>query len=112
LLIYLFFSMTVTVLAIFETDFRPDLSLGKIMNERLRVAAADLQDIHLQPLLAIGQRSDDLVVYVSYNPKYTIRWRVVNDVPEDVENFVAQACGNLGYIQWKTASINVFKGSE
>lgn len=106
------FSMTVTVLAIFETDFRPDLSLGKIMNERLRIAAADLQDIHLQPLHSIGQRSDDLVVYMSYNPKYTIRWRVVNDVPEDVESFVAQACGNLGYIQWKTASINIFKGNE
>ena len=106
------FYMTVTVLAIFETDFRPDLSLGKIMNERLRIAAADLQDIHLQHLQAIGQRSDDLVVYISYNPKYKIRWRVVNDVPEDVENFVAQTCGNLGYIHWKTASINVFKGSE
>jgi hypothetical protein len=104
--------MTVTVLAIYETDFRPDPSLGKIMNERLRIAAADLQAIHLQPLHAIGQRSDDLVVYVSYNPKYTIRWRVVNDVPEDVENFVAQACGNLGYIHWKTASINIFKGNE
>ncbi|WP_307528826.1 hypothetical protein [Pedobacter sp. W3I1] len=104
--------MTVTVLAIFETDFRPDLSLGKIMNERLRIAAADLQDIHLQHLHAIGQRSDDLVVYISYNPKYKIRWRVVNDVPEDVENFVAQTCGNLGYIHWKTASINVFKGNE
>lgn len=111
LLIY-FFSMTVTVLAILETDFKPDLSLGRIMNERLKIAAADLQDIHLQPLNAVGQRSDDLVVYISYNPKYKIRWRVVNDVPEDVENFVAQTCGNLGYIQWKTASINVFKGSE
>jgi hypothetical protein len=104
--------MTVTVLPIFETDFRPDASLGKIMNERLRVAAADLQDIHLQHLSAIGERKDDLVVYMSYNPKYTIRWRVVNDVPEEIENFVAQICGNLGYIQWKTASINVFKGSE
>ncbi len=111
LLIYLF-SMTVTVLAILETDFKPDLSLGRIMNERLRIAAADLQDIHLQPLHAVGQRSDDLVVYISYNPKYKIRWRVVNDVPEDVENFVAQICGNLGYINWKTASINIFKGSE
>ncbi|SDC14283.1 hypothetical protein SAMN04488024_101358 [Pedobacter soli] len=111
LLIYLFF-MTVTVLAIFETDFKPDLSLGKIMNERLKIAAADLQDIHLQPLHSLGQRSDDLVVYMSYNPKYKIRWRVVNDVPEDVEQFVGQVCGDLGYIHWKTATINVFKGSE
>ncbi|WP_025142306.1 hypothetical protein [Pedobacter jeongneungensis] len=104
--------MTVTVLPIFETDFKPDASLGKIMNERLRIAAADLQDIHLQHLHAIGQRSDDVVVYLSYNPKYKMRWRVVNDVPEEVEGFVTQICGNLGYIQWKTAGINVFKGSE
>ncbi len=104
------FSMTVTVLPIFQTDFIPDPSLGKIMNERLRIAAADLQDIHLQHLHAIGQRSDDVVVYLSYNPKYKMRWRVVNDVPEEVEGFVTQICGNLGYIQWKTAGINVFKG--
>ena len=82
--------MTVTVLAILETDFRPDLSLGKIMNERLKVAADDLRDIHLQAMEAIGQRSDDLVVYISYNPKYKIRWRIVNDVPEEVEHFVPE----------------------
>ena len=104
--------MTVTVLAILETDFKPDLSLGRIMNERLKIAAADLQDIHLQPLQALGQRSDDVVVYISYNPKYKIRWRVVNDVPEDIDNFVSQICGNLGYLHWKTAAINIFKGSE
>ncbi|KLT63787.1 hypothetical protein [Pedobacter sp. BMA] len=104
--------MTVTVLAILETDFKPDLSLGKIMNERLKIAAADLQDIYLQPLQALGQRSDDVVVYISYNPKYKIRWRVVNDVPEDIDNFVSQICGNLGYLHWKTAAINIFKGNE
>ena len=104
--------MTVTVLAILETDFRPDLSLGKIMNERIRVAADDLRDIHLQAMETVGQRSDDLVVYISYNPKYKIRWRIVNDVPEEVENFVGKVCGDLGYIQWKTAVMNVFKGNE
>ena len=110
--LFIFFSMTVTVLAILETDFKPDLSLGKIMNERLRIAAADLQDIHLQPLHAMGERTDDVVVYLSYNPKYKIRWRVVNDVSENVESFVAQTCGELGYIQWKTNSINIFKGGD
>jgi len=104
--------MTVTVLAILETDFKPDLSLGKIMNERLKVAADDLRDKHLQPLENIGQRTDDVVVYISFNPKYKIRWRIVNDVSSDVEVFVARACGDLGYIQWKTAVMNVFKGNE
>ena len=104
--------MTVTVLAITETDFVPDVSLSRIMNERLKRAAAELQDIHLQPMLSVGQRKDDLVVYISYNPKYTIRFRVVNDVPADVEDFVARACGSLGYIKWKTNVVNVFKGNE
>ena len=112
IVLLIFFSMTVTVLAILETDFKPDTSLGKIMNERLKIASADLQDIHLQPLHAMGQRSDDVVVYISYNPKYKIRWRVVNDVSENVENFVAQTCGELGYIHWKTNAINIFRGSE
>ncbi|MFC4210881.1 hypothetical protein ACFOWA_06800 [Pedobacter lithocola] len=104
--------MTVTVLAITETDFVPDVSLARIMNERLKQAAAELQDIHLEPMLSVGQRKDDLVVYISYNPKYTIRFRVVNDVPQDVENFVANVCGNLGYLKWKTNVVNVFKGND
>jgi len=104
--------MIVTVLPIFETDFKPDASLGKIMNERLRLAAADLQAIHLQSLEAIGQRNEDVVVYMSYNPKYKIRWRVVNDVSEDIENYVAKVCGELGYLRWSTAAINIFKGIE
>ncbi|RNL52163.1 hypothetical protein [Pedobacter jejuensis] len=104
--------MTVTVLAITETDFVPDVSLARIMNERLKRAAAEMQDIHLEPMLSVGQRKDDLVVYISYNPKYTIRFRVVNDVPQDVENFVATVCGNLGYIKWKTNVVNVFKGND
>jgi len=104
--------MTVTVLAILETDFRPDASLGKMMNARLKKAAADLQNVHLSDLNSIGQRTDDVVVYISYNPKYTIRWRVVNDVPAEVENIVEDVCGKLGYIKWKTAVLNVFKGNE
>ncbi|SES21981.1 hypothetical protein [Pedobacter rhizosphaerae] len=104
--------MIVTVLAILETDFKPEASLGKIMNERLRVAAADLQAIHLQPLEAIGQRNEDVIVYISYNPKYKIRWRVVNDVSEDIETYVAKVCGELGYLRWNTAAINIFKGVD
>lgn len=104
--------MTITVLAILETDFKPDPSLAKIMNEKLKAAASDMQNIYLLPLENVGQRSDDLVVYLSYNPKYKIRWRVVNDVSREVEVFVSTACGNQGFIQWKTAVINVFKGND
>ncbi|WP_129714915.1 hypothetical protein [Pedobacter sp. SYP-B3415] len=101
--------MTVTVLPIFDTDFRPDAGLAKIMNERLRQAANALQDNHLKELVYQGQPDDDVVVYLSYNSKFSIRWRVVNDVPEEVEAFVAEVCGGLGYIPWKIAGLNVFK---
>ncbi|PWS30289.1 hypothetical protein [Pedobacter paludis] len=104
--------MTVTVLAILETDFRPEFSLGKIMNERLKKAATALQEESLKFLASVGKRDDDLVVYISYNPKYKIRWRVVNDVPKSVEEQVATVCGDLGYIPWKTNVVNVFKGNE
>ncbi|PWS28674.1 hypothetical protein DHW03_02170 [Pedobacter yonginense] len=104
--------MTVTVLAIFDTDFRPESSLGKIMNERLKQAAQDLKDKSLKFLETEGRRDDDVVIYLSYNSKYKIRWRVVNDVPKAIEEQVATVCGNLGYIQWKTSVINVFKGNE
>lgn len=102
--------MIVTVLPILETDFKPDLSLGKIMNERLKNAAEDLQNIHLKPLFTMGQRNDDVVVYLSYNAKYKIRWWVVNDVAPEVEKFVADTCANLGYIVWQTTAMDIFKG--
>jgi hypothetical protein len=54
---------------------------------------------------------DDLVVYISYNSKYSVRWRVVNDVPKQVEDLVAEKCAALGYIKWKTVTVNTFNGS-
>ena len=42
------------------------------------------------------------MVYISYNPKYKIRFRIVNDVSADIEYFVEECCGRLGYILWKT----------
>lgn len=103
--------MTVTVLAILETDFVPDKALGRVMNERLQKAAFELQEVHLAELKSMGERNEDVVVYISYNPKYKIRFRVVNDVPAVIENIVAEICGNLGYLFWKTATLNVFKGN-
>lgn len=99
--------MTVTVLAILETDFKPEKALAKVMNDRLIRTAKDLQDVHFEPLTGWGSPSDDLVVYISYNPKYKIRFRIVNDVPADVEYFVAERCGKLGFILWRANAIGV-----
>lgn len=104
--------MTVTVLAILDTDFQPEVTLAKVMNARLQQKAVELQNIHLKALENTGDRKDDVVVYISYNPKYTIRWRIANDVPTDVEEFVASKCANLGYIVWKTSVLNVFRGNK
>ncbi|RBQ11828.1 hypothetical protein [Pedobacter miscanthi] len=93
--------MTVTVLAILETDFIPQKSLAKIMSDRLQRAAGELRQIHFKTLSGWGFPSDDLVVYISYNPKYKIRYHIVNDVPADIQYFVAETCGRLGYILWK-----------
>jgi len=101
--------MTVTVLPIQETDFKPERALAKVMNDRLGKAAKELQEVHLKSLLGRGFSSDDLVVYISYNPKYKIRFRIVNDVPADIEYFVAECCGRLGYILWKANAIGISK---
>ena len=103
--------MTVTVLAIFD-EFNHNAPLAKVMKERLIRLATELQDVHLKSLANIEPLTDDVVVYISYNPKFTVRWRIVNDVPATVENEVASHCANLGYIVWKTATINVFKGKQ
>jgi hypothetical protein len=104
--------MTVTVLAILETDFKPERALAKVMNDRLQRAAQALQDVHLKALSGRGFSSDDLVVYLSYNPKYKIRFRIVNDVPADIEYFVAELCGRLGYILCRTATVNALETND
>jgi len=104
--------MTVTVLAILETDFKPEKALAKVMNDRLQKAAKELQASHLKSLSGRGFSSDDLVIYISYNPKYKIRYRIVNDVDADIEYFVAETCGRLGYILWKANAIGVSSQSD
>jgi len=101
--------MTVTVLAILESDFKPEKNLANVMNDRLVRAARDLQEVHFKPLSGRGFSSEDLVVYISYNPKYKVRFRIVNDVPADIEYFVAECCGRLGYILWKANAIGVIR---
>lgn len=103
--------MTVTVLAIIEPDTRPAPPLAKVMNERLVRFAKELQDIHLKGLETVEPLFEDVVVYMSYNSKYSIRWKIVNDVPGNIEAEVAEQCAKLGYIKWKTTAFGVIDKS-
>jgi hypothetical protein len=107
--VFIFASMVVTVLAILETDFIPDKALSKLMNERLQRAADELRDKHLAFLSDVGERNADVIIYISYNPKYKIRFRVVNDVPAKIEEQVIEICGTLGYLHWRTGVLNVVR---
>jgi hypothetical protein len=104
-------AMNVTVLAILETDFTPQKSLAKIMNGRLQRAARELELVHLKSLSGRGFSAEDLVIYISYNPKYKIRFCIMNDVPADIQYLVAETCGRLGYILWKRTVVEV-KGDQ
>jgi hypothetical protein len=103
--------MTVTVVPIIEPEIKSAAPLSKVMNERLIRFARELQDVHLRDLEQVEPVFDDLVVYISYNSSYTVRWRVVNDVAREVEYMVGEKCAKLGYIKWKTLSVNLFNGS-
>lgn len=104
--------MTVTVLPIIEPHTNPAPPLTKVMNERLQRLAKELETIHLKELQNIEPLFEDVVVYISYNSKYSLRWKIVNDVSQEVENIVAEHCGKLGYIRWKFSPyvINQHKG--
>jgi hypothetical protein len=103
--------MTVTVLPIVDPDTGSTAPLAKVMTERLKRLAAELQETHLKALELVEPMFEDVVIYISYNSKFSIRWKVVNDVALSVENEVADVCGRLGYIKWKTATLNTFKGN-
>lgn len=102
--------MTVTVLGIIDPVASSAAPLAKVMNERLYRLAGELQQIHLKELESVEPLFEDVVVYIGYNSKYTIRWRIVNDVSEEVQRIVEDKCGALGYIKWKIATVNIFKG--
>ncbi len=102
--------MTVTVLAIFD-EFNPHSPLAKVLKDRLIKLANELQNVHLRSLSQMPPMDDDVIVYLSYNLKFSIRWRIANDVPDFVEKEVSQICALQGYNVWKTPTINVFKGS-
>lgn len=93
--------MTVTVLPIIEPHTNPAQPLVKVMNERLQRLAKELQEIHLKELNNFEPLFEDVVIYMSYNSKYSLRWKIVNDVSAEVESIVSEQCGKLGYIKWK-----------
>lgn len=104
--------MIVTVVPIFDFEIQPSQPLKKVMTVRLKRLAEELQAIHLKDLEFVEPFLADVVIYLSYNPKYTIRWRIVNDVPKEIEITVADICARLNYIYWRTASLNVFKAGD
>lgn len=103
--------MTVTVVAIFD-EFNPHAPLAKVLKERLMRLARELQELHLRPISELPPMDEDVVVYLSYNLKYSVRWRIANDVPDFIENEVARICALQGYNVWKTSTLNVFKGNN
>lgn len=100
--------MIITVLPIIEPNTTSGAPLVKVMNERLKRMASELQNTHLKPLENYEPVSEDLVVYISYDNKYNIRWKIVNDIPDGIESLVAKHCDKLGYIKWKTTTLNTF----
>jgi len=104
--------MTVTVVPIIEPELKPAAPLAKVMKERLIKMARDLQNVHLKHMETEEPVFDDLVIYLGYNTKYAVRWRIVNDVPVNIEYLTGQVCAKLGYIKWKTATVNNYHNRE
>lgn len=98
----------VTVLPMIDVMPKPGTPLVKVMNDRLAVIAEELQK-SLQQEFAYESACEDLVIYMSYNSKYAVRWKIVNDVPSSIQNNVVKHCGNLGYIQWKELDLYSYK---
>ncbi|ACU03452.1 hypothetical protein [Pedobacter heparinus] len=99
---------TITVVPIIDFEARPKAPLTRMMNERLEGFAADLQ-AYLDKQLLESPDGDDLVIYMSYNSNYAIRWTIVSDVPAYIAEVVADKCAKLGYIAWKGIDLYKFK---
>ena len=100
--------LIITVLAIQEPKLGTDLPLQKVMDIRLNTFASELQ-LKLESILDGEQDCDDLVVWLSYTSNYAIRWKIVNDVPAEIEQVVYNICAKLGYIVWKGSIISLRK---
>lgn len=92
--------LTVTVIAIKEPGMGANPPLERVMDERLTRMAAEMQGT-LQQQFVGEQECEDLVIWISYTSRYTVRWKIVNDVPASMERIVADHCANMGYIIWQ-----------
>lgn len=92
--------INVTILAMADPDLKILTSVDKLMNERLTGLSVDLQT-YLTKIFAEDKAYEDLVIYISYNAKYAVQWKIVSDVSTYVQGEVARCCTNLGYIKWK-----------
>ncbi len=99
---------TITVLAIIDFEKKPSAPLTRMMSERLDRFAIELQN-YLDLALHDDRTYNDLVVYMSYNSNYAVRWTIVSDVPDRITALVAEKCASLGYIVWKDVNLFRFK---
>lgn len=97
--------MNITVVPIILADAVPNAPLSKVMNERLRRLADELSSSLEKKLKSIKTNCEELVIYMSYNSNYAIRWKIVNDVTFIIEDEVAKHCASLNYILWKGTPI-------
>lgn len=100
--------INVTVLAMTDPNAKPGTPLVRIMNERITGFGAELQ-AHFQKQFSDQKYREELVIYIGYNSNYTVRWKIVNDVPEYIQQEVAKRCAALGYIQWKELDLYSFR---
>lgn len=99
---------TITVRAVIDFETKPKAPLTRMMNERLERFAAELYT-YLDLALSGDRNFGDLVVYISYNSNYAVRWTILHQVPERISDLVAQKCAGLGFIAWKNVDLYRFK---
>ena len=99
---------TITVRAVIDFETKPKAPLTRMMNERLERFAAELYT-YLDLALSGDRNFGDLVVYISYNSNYAVRWTILHQVPERISDLVAQKCAELGFIAWKNVDLYRFK---
>ncbi len=99
--------MIVTVVPVFDSVTDRARPLWKVMEARLKKLAIELADVHLKKLKPEEPFLEDVVIYLSYNSKFSIRWKVVNDVPPFILQEVERVCRQQGYLEWKASTVDL-----